>query len=250
MKSWASVVSGKESTPSSQLDFYPPLVEQNETASISDQKLPNRKRTGRNYPRRSSEAKKPNLPRSEPTAASINTDGPFTERLENEKRRYMQKFKQEKDQLCFKIVDGDLFAVDDDVSLAHCVSEDFKMSKGIAKEFKKRFASVEELIKQRVKTGGCAYIKSEKRFIFYLVTKKLFYFKPYYSSVEKSLKELCNLCLRLNVTKLAMPMIGSGLDQLEWYLVSRIIDNIFSKSEIDLSIYKYKIKNESNQNQE
>lgn len=79
------------------------------------------------------------------------------------------------------------------------------MGKGIAKEFKKRFGCLDELIKQGVKTGGCAYIKSENRHIFYLVTKKLYYFKPYYSSVEKSLKKLYNLCLRLNVTKRLYP---------------------------------------------
>ncbi|RNA12503.1 O-acetyl-ADP-ribose deacetylase 1 [Brachionus plicatilis] len=252
MKSWASVVSGKESTVSSQLETYPPLVDEPNTPTTSEQnrQRPSRKRSSQNYPKISSQAKKQSLPKSKPSAASTAHDNIFVEKLENEKRKYMQKFKQEKDQLCFQVVNGDLFTVDPDVSLAHCVSEDFKMGKGIAKEFKKRFGSVDQLIGQRVKTGGCAFIKLDSRYIFYLVTKKLFYFKPSYSSVEKSLKELSNLCLRLNVTKLAMPMIGSGLDQLEWDIVSRIIDNVFYKSEISISIYKYDFKNELNKNQE
>ena len=47
--------------------------------------------------------------------------------------------------LVFREVTGDLFSVDADVSLAHCVSEDFQMSKGIAKLFRIKFACVNEL---------------------------------------------------------------------------------------------------------
>lgn len=251
MKSWASVVSGKESNASSQLETYPSLVDDlGKTMETRDNQSFSKKRNVRSYQRRSSERKKHNLPKPKSNEETDSHENYFAERLENEKRRYMQKFKQEKDLLCFQVINGDLFSTDADVSLAHCVSEDFKMSKGIAKEFKKRFGKVDELIKQQVKFGGCAFIKSENRHLFYLVTKKLYYHKPYYSSVEKSLKKLCNLCLKLNVVNLAMPMIGSGLDRLEWNLVSRIIDNIFSKSEISLSIYKYNGNNDSNQNQE
>lgn len=36
-----------------------------------------------------------------------------------------------------------------------------------------------------------------------------------------------------------MPMIGSGLDKLEWDLVSRIIDDVFAKTNINITIYKF-----------
>jgi hypothetical protein len=67
---------------------------------------------------------------------------------------------------------GDLFSCSG--SLAHCVSRDFYMGKGIAVEFKKRFGGVREL--EAVLTqhgcwdeGGYAY------YIYYLVTKELYY---------------------------------------------------------------------------
>ena len=49
---------------------------------------------------------------------------------------------------CFNLVKGDLFSANEDVSLAHCVSEDFVMSRGIATEFKKRFGNVDVLLEQ------------------------------------------------------------------------------------------------------
>jgi hypothetical protein len=90
-----------------------------------------------------------------------------------------------------------------------------------------------------VKTGGCAFIKRDDRFIFYLVTKKYYNHKPYYNCLENSLNALLEHCKNLNITKLCMPMIGSGLDKLEWNLVSRIIDDVFNKTNINITIYKF-----------
>ena len=43
---------------------------------------------------------------------------------------------------------GDLFSCDDSESLAHCISEDVRMGKGIAVLFKKKFGDVQVLINQ------------------------------------------------------------------------------------------------------
>lgn len=58
---------------------------------------------------------------------------------------------------------GDLFSSED--SLAHCVSEDFNMSKGIAVIFKKWFGHVEDLKNTRTKTGGCTFLIDKDRVI-------------------------------------------------------------------------------------
>ncbi|CAF0738797.1 unnamed protein product [Brachionus calyciflorus] len=257
MKSWSSIVSGNvsnsasKSAPEPTEDFPALITEVKTNESQPSEPINNNEefkpvRSARN--KRPREYKQPRVEREEQASSEPKTsrDKNFTDRLEVEKRRYLDKFKQEKDNLCFELIKGDLFSVNSDVSLAHCVSEDFKMSKGIATEFKKRFGNVDELLKQGAKTGGCAYIKHENRYVFYLITKKLFYFKPYYSALDKALKELCKLCLRLNVSKLAMPMVGTGLDQLEWSLVSRIIDDAFFKSNIQLFIYKFERRQNEN----
>ena len=102
------------------------------------------------------------------------------------------------------------------------------------------------LLLKDVRTGGCAYLKQEattttttSRYIFYLVTKKFYNHKPYYNCLEQSLTAMLALCQQFNVTKLAMPMIGSGLDRLDWSLVARILDDVFAKSNIKITVYKY-----------
>ena len=53
----------------------------------------------------------------------------------------------------FKITEniGNLFSVNENVSLAHCVSADMAMGKGIAKLFKEKFNQVENLKKQSMR---------------------------------------------------------------------------------------------------
>ena len=48
----------------------------------------------------------------------------------------------------FREVRGDLFQCPSSASLAHCVSEDMAMGKGIAKIFKNQFGGVKELKEQ------------------------------------------------------------------------------------------------------
>ncbi len=50
--------------------------------------------------------------------------------------------------LQYSEVKGDLFSCPDSASLAHCVSEDLHMGKGVATEFKKRFRGVDALKEQ------------------------------------------------------------------------------------------------------
>lgn len=48
-------------------------------------------------------------------------------------------------------IKGDLFSVDDGVALAHCVSSDMSMGKGIAVLFRDKFKNVDYLKKQSIK---------------------------------------------------------------------------------------------------
>jgi hypothetical protein len=43
--------------------------------------------------------------------------------------------------------------------------------------------------------------------------------------------------LKLKVKKLAMPMIGCGLDELDWTIVSNIINKVYAGKDIQISIY-------------
>ena len=47
------------------------------------------------------------------------------------------------------------------------------------------------------------------------------------------MKELCN---EIHVTKIAMPIIGCGLDRLQWDKVSEIIKEVFKNKNIEILV--------------
>lgn len=131
-----------------------------------------------------------------------------------------------------ELIQNDLFA--SKASLCHCVSVDLKMGAGIAVEFKKRFGRVKELEQQNPEIGKVLYLKDNGRFIFYLITKEKYYNKPSYESLNQCLINLYQLCKKFNLTHLAMPKIGCGLDKLEWEKVELLIRNIFVDIRVDI----------------
>ncbi|CAF1099022.1 unnamed protein product [Adineta ricciae] len=139
--------------------------------------------------------------------------------------------------LVFREVTGDLFSVASNVSLAHCVSQDMSMSKGIATLFRNKFGKINELKSQNTSIGGCAYITAANRHVFYLVTKERYFYKPTMSSLESSLRAMRDLCIKNDIHQLAMPRIGCGLDKLNWDQVSRLIQRVFEEDDIEITIY-------------
>ena len=132
-------------------------------------------------------------------------------------------------------INGNLF--EDNNSLAHCVSQDLAMSKGIAVIFKEKFGNVDKLLNQKKKIGECAFLKFDDRMIFYLITKNKYYHKPTYDNLRKSLCDMKKLCIDNDITKLSMPKIGCGLDKLDWNKVKGILSDIFSDLDIQINIY-------------
>ena len=88
--------------------------------------------------------------------------------------------------------------------------------------------------------GGCAYLKTNERLVFYLVTKERYFHKPTMSSLESSLRTMRDLCLEHQIRHLAMPHIGCGLDKLNWDQVSKLIQQIFQDDQIEITIYSNK----------
>lgn len=86
-------------------------------------------------------------------------------------------------------VERDLFSVDPQYSLAHCISADFALGAGIAKQFDTRFNMRYELFEKYGSyhfTGGrCLKIGS----VFNLVTKDKCWQKPTYKALREALED-------------------------------------------------------------
>ena len=85
------------------------------------------------------------------------------------------------------------------------------------------------------KFPGDALIHRRKRIID-LVTKTRYWHKPTMYSMRKALEKMKRGCEIENITKIAMPKIGCGLDKLKWEDVSLVIKEIFADSPIDIVV--------------
>lgn len=136
-------------------------------------------------------------------------------------------------------VEGDLFSAPENYSLAHCVGADFAMGAGIAVKFRQTFGKVDELLAQKITSGGVAVLKDKNRFIYYLVTKPASYGSPTYDSLRSSLSQMKIHMKKNNVNKLAIPRIGCGIDGLEWDKVSAELNAVFGDEDIEIVVYVF-----------
>ena len=139
--------------------------------------------------------------------------------------------------LVFHEVVGDIFTCPITSSLGHCLSSDFKMSKGIAVNFREKFGQVEEMQRKRPSVGDIVVLRDGNRFVYNLVTKKRFFDKPTYEALSLALQEMKNHMIRNSVKDLCLPRIGCGLDKLEWPKVKEIIKTIFKHENVQITVY-------------
>ena len=140
----------------------------------------------------------------------------------------------------------DLFSVPEDYYLAHCISADFAMGKGIVLEFNRRF-DMKRLLRQRYPPYLAAYRQSatggdclrEGR-VLNLVTKERYFQKPTLATMEAALRRMRELCLEEGIAKVAMPTIGAGLDRLAWGEVSALVQGVFGDTGIEILVCRLK----------
>ena len=112
------------------------------------------------------------------------------------------------------------------------------MGKGIAVAFKSKFGGVAELKAQARKVGEVAVLQPTKgKFVYYLITKPRYFHKPTYGDLEASLTAMASHMSSHNVSALAMPRIGCGLDGLDWPKVEAMIRKVFGKMNVSITVY-------------
>ena len=143
-----------------------------------------------------------------------------------------------------KEVQGDLFQQLGKQSIAHCVSADMHMNGGVAKVFREKLGRKRDLLNQvcdisrtRSPIGSVATLNHKGKFIFYMITKPIYWKYPTMESLKECLVTLKQLCVQYDVKKLAMPRIGCGLDRLKWQEVSKELDSVFGETDIQVTVY-------------
>lgn len=146
--------------------------------------------------------------------------------------------------MIYKEEKRDLFTVPEDYYLAHCISADFGMGQGIVLEFNERFD-----MKRKLRTLFDGYLDEFLEYdyksdcimippVFNLITKERYWHKPTYETMRGALEMMRKLALKNDVKKIAMPIIGCGLDKLKWNKVSEIIKNVFRDTDIEILVCK------------
>lgn len=138
----------------------------------------------------------------------------------------------------------DLFSVGNDYHLAHCISSDFAMGAGIVLEFNRRFNMKNILRNKYYNYVGYWDFSNNKGFcikegrVLNLITKRLYWQKPTITTLTNALIEMRKECINNGIKKIAMPLIGCGLDRLSWNDVSNAIKTVFNNTDIEILVCK------------
>lgn len=139
------------------------------------------------------------------------------------------------------IIKGDLFTADKECVLAHCISSDFALGAGIAKIFRDKLGTKEELERKYTGewngSGYCAVTNEAEWLIANLITKERSFHKPTYNTLQQALEDFKRQLAAFTFRKIAMPLIGCGLDGLEWKNVRDIIGKVFGDTKYEISVY-------------
>lgn len=110
------------------------------------------------------------------------------------------------------------------ILLAHCVSSDLKMGKGLAKQILNKYENIRSLIPNTIFNIGDSIVTHHTdRTIFHLVTKKLYFDKPQHNDIQVALHNLMLQAQKNNIFKIAFSKIASGLDLCKWEIIRKLI---------------------------
>ena len=127
--------------------------------------------------------------------------------------------------------------------IAHCVSSDFAMGKGLASTIACCYPELQEMRKLTINSfppGSLVtyFDQQHQRFIYNLMTKSRFFYETTYETLELSLQALKRHLKRHNNFELAIPKLGCGYDQLHWPAVFSILFKVFSGSNLTITIFQ------------
>lgn len=143
--------------------------------------------------------------------------------------------------MTYSEVNGSLFFAPQGNYLAHCISGDYALGAGIAKELDSIYNMRYKLHKNYPIPDGEKYANTREALlvdnVFNLVTKPRCFHKPTYVSLRETLEDMRDQCENLDIEHLAMPKIGCGLDGLDWNIVREMIQDVFAEIDINITVF-------------
>ena len=137
----------------------------------------------------------------------------------------------------------DLFTVPQGYYLAHCISGDYALGAGVAKQFVENYNMRFKLHKNYPIPDGEKFANVGQALlidnVFNLVTKARVFHKPTYESLYDTLLDMRIQCENLDISKLAVPLLGCGLDRLNWEQVKDVIEDVFDSTDIEILVCKW-----------
>lgn len=144
--------------------------------------------------------------------------------------------------LVLEYLNDSLFTLNKEEFLfVHCISLDFALGKGIAKQIDIRYNMKQKLYEIKKQNPnyfnnfqyGFCVVKDN---IANLITKEKYWGKPTMKTMEESLISLKKYVISKNIKKIAMPKIGCGLDRLDWNNVENLIKELFFDLDVHIII--------------
>lgn len=145
--------------------------------------------------------------------------------------------------MIYNEIKTNLFSVPRDYALAHCISADFALGAGIAKQF--RSMGVRDRLIEHHKqycwmNRGYVVVTFADEVcpynVYNLVTKEKYWQKPTLNTVRQALFHAARVAYMNNNRKIAMPRIGCGLDRLNWTEVRELVKEAFSADDFEILV--------------
>ena len=136
------------------------------------------------------------------------------------------------------LIAGDLFA--SPFCLAHCISADAHMRKGVAAVFRHLYGGIQDRMSPEMSVGDVVIqeIDNGHRYAYHMITKKHFWEKPTLQAVKLCLQKLVVIMEANNVQYVSLPWIGTGLDRLARGDVWKIINEVFRNTALKAIIHQ------------
>lgn len=131
-----------------------------------------------------------------------------------------------------------IFKLGDSWALAHFISSDGILNSDIAKEFEFRYKLESSL---QEKLAGCDFTYGYCIAIdglYSLVVKRYCYDRPTYKAIRQALEDMRDKIILTQYHNLAIPMVTSSFDKLEWCRIAEIIQEVFKGTDIEICVCK------------